>query len=64
MAKKRARKSRPLLLVAAGMAALSYYGCDEPTAIGNPKRPPDMGLDMSVTPPPDLAPPRDLESKD
>lgn len=66
MVKKRRRpKARSLLLIAVGATALSYLGCNEPQAIGNPKRPPDMGPDLSVPPEHgDLAQPPDLESHD
>ena len=78
MAKKRRRKGRPLLIASAGLAAITYYGCSEPVAIGNPKRPPDMGIsedggkdmsvDMSVVgnpkQPPDMTPINDGSSGD
>ncbi len=60
MAKPKRRKARSLLLVAVGATALSYAGCKEPQAIGNPKRPPDMGPDLSVPPDRDMTPPNDL----
>lgn len=53
----RKRVTRPLMLISAGVAALSYFGC-EILAIGNPKMPPDMGVsDLAtddLTAPPDL----------
>lgn len=61
---KRRTKARPLFLVAAGAAALTYIGCNEPQAIGNPKRPPDMGPDLSVPTEHDMAQPTDLRQSD
>lgn len=62
--KKRRIKARPLFLAAAGAAALTYVGCNEPQAIGNPKRPPDMGPDLSVPTEHDMTLPIDLKSND
>ena len=42
---KRKRRRKPLLVASMGLAAVTYLGCNEPTAIGNPKRPPDLAVE-------------------
>ena len=46
MSRRRKRASKPLLIASAGIAAITYLGCNEPTAIGNPKRPPDLTVEF------------------